>query len=174
MNETATQTDTQTATPTVRPIPEGFHTVTPHLVCEGAAAALAFYVQAFGAVELSRMPDPAGRLMNAQLRIGDSVIMLNDDFPDYGLPGPLALQGTPVAIHLYVPDVDASFAQAVAAGATPVMEPADQFWGDRYAVVKDPFGHRWSMATHKRDLTPEQMKQELAASMAQQQSCAGG
>lgn len=164
------QTDHQT----VRPIPEGFRSVTPHLVCEGAAAALDFYVTAFGAVEISRMPGPDGRLMNAQMRIGDSMIMLNDDFPDYGLPGPLALQGSPVAIHLYVPDVDASFAQAVAAGATPLMPPADQFWGDRYAVVKDPFGHRWSIATHKRDLTPEQMHQELAASLAQQQSCPGG
>jgi PhnB protein len=158
----------------VRPIPEGFRSITPHLVCEGAAAALDFYAKAFNAVEISRMPGPDGKLMNAQLRIGDSMLMLNDAFPEYGAPGPLALKGTPVVVHLYVPDVDAAFAQAVAAGATPMMPPADQFWGDRYAMLQDPFGHRWSIATHLRDMTPDQIRDEMAAAMAKQQTCVGG
>lgn len=158
----------------VRPIPEGFHTVTPLLMCAGAADAIEFYKKAFGAIEVGRMPSPDGRIMHASLRIGDSPLMLADECPEYGSLGPLALKGTPVTVHLYVRDVDAMFAQAVAAGAKPIMPPAEMFWGDRYGQVVDPFGHRWSIATHTRDLTPEQMQKEFEAMMAQQQGCAEG
>jgi uncharacterized glyoxalase superfamily protein PhnB len=146
----------------VRPIPEGFHTVTPHLVCmgAGAAAALDFYAKAFGAVELSRMPGPGGKLMHAQMRVGDSFIMLADYFPEFG-SFPIAQEGSPVFIHLYVPDVDAVFQQAINAGATQLMPPQDMFWGDRYGMLADPFGHRWSIATHKIDMTPEQMQEAM-------------
>jgi uncharacterized glyoxalase superfamily protein PhnB len=157
----------------VRPIPEGFHTVTPHLVCAGAAEAIEFYKKAFDAVELSRMPSPDGRIMHASLRIGDSPLMLADEFPNFASLGPLALKGTPVVIHLYVRDVDAVYAQAIAAGAKAIMPPTDTFWGDRYGQLSDPFGHRWSLATHTRDLTPEQMQEEFKKMMAQQQACPG-
>jgi uncharacterized glyoxalase superfamily protein PhnB len=156
----------------VRPIPEGFHTITPHLVCSGAAEALTFYKQAFGAVENSRMPGPDGKIMHAQMRIGDSLLMLADDFPDYGCVGPNALKNTPVYIHLYVEDVDAVYARAVEAGAKPIMPVSDMFWGDRYGQIEDPFGHRWSIATHKRDLTPEQIQEEMEKS-PMGQDCAG-
>lgn len=146
---------------TVAPIPPDMHTVTPHLVCEGAAAALAFYQRAFNAVETARMADPNGKIMHASMRIGDSTIMLVDDYPDYGSLGPKALKGSPVTLHLYVSDVDAAFAQAVAAGATARMAPADMFWGDRYAMLVDPFGHNWSIATHVRDMTPEEMRRAM-------------
>ena len=146
----------------VRPIPEGMHTVTPHLVCAGAAAAIDFYVAAFGAIDAGRMPGPDGRLMHAQVRIGDSHVMLVDEMPEWGAFGPLALKGSPVTIHLYVPDVDASVARAVAAGATVTMPVADMFWGDRYGQVVDPFGHRWSLATHVRDVSREDMQAAMA------------
>jgi uncharacterized glyoxalase superfamily protein PhnB len=149
----------------VAPIPAGFHTVTPHLVCEGAADAIEFYKKAFNAVELARMPGPDGKLMHAQLRIGTSNIMLVDDFPDWGSVGPKALKGSPVTIHLYVEDTDALYNQAIAAGATAKMPPADMFWGDRYGVLIDPFGHSWSIATHQRDMTPEEMQAEMQKSM---------
>lgn len=141
----------------VRAVPEGMHSLTPHLICRGAAEALDFYARAFGAVELVRLPGPDGRLMHATLRIGDANLMLVDEMPEWGALGPLALGGTPVTLHLYVDDVDASFQRAVAAGATPKVPPADMFWGDRYGQVIDPYGHRWSIATHVRDVTPEQM-----------------
>jgi uncharacterized glyoxalase superfamily protein PhnB len=149
----------------VRPIPEGYRSVTPHLVCERAAEAIAFYQKAFNAVEDARLAGPDGRIMHAELRIGDSAIMLCDDFPDYGSRGPLAIGGTAVVIHLYVNDADAVWAQALAAGAKPIMPLADMFWGDRYGQVVDPFGHRWSIATHQRDLTPQQIQDEMAKSM---------
>lgn len=149
-------------TASVRPIPEGMHTITPHLFCEGAAEAIAFYKQAFNAEELGRLPGPDGKIVHAQLRIGDSALMLCDAAPQCGGFGPLALKGSPVTIHLYVNDVDATFAQAVKAGATVRMAVADMFWGDRYGALTDPFGHHWSIATHKRDLTPEQIGEGLA------------
>src|ERR1700741_2442352 len=142
----------------VKPIPEGMHSVTPHLVCDGAANAIDFYKKAFNAVELSRLPAPDGKLMHSAIRIGDSTIMLVDEFPQWGSVGPKALKGSPVTIHLYVENVDATFAQAVAAGATVKMPVADMFWGDRYGVLDDPFGHHWSVATHMRDLTPEEIQ----------------
>lgn len=146
----------------VKPIPEDMHTVTPHLVCEGAAEAIEFYEQAFGAVELARLPGPEGKLMHAMIRIGDSPVMLVDDFPDWGSVGPKALGGSPVTIHLYVEDVDATVERAVAAGARITMPVADMFWGDRYGIVEDPFGHRWSVATHIRDVSPEEIRAAVA------------
>ena len=148
------------------PIPAGMHTVTPHLICAGAADAIDFYKRAFGAVELSRLPGANGRLMHASVRIGDSVVMLVDEMPEWGALGPKALKGTPVTIHLYVEDVDVFAAQAAAAGAKVTMPVADMFWGDRYGQLEDPFGHRWSVATHVRDVTPAEMQgamQKMAA-----------
>ncbi|NML60684.1 VOC family protein [Massilia sp. RP-1-19] len=144
-------------TQNVKPIPEGVHAVTPHLVCAGAAEAIEFYKKAFNAVEIHRMPGPGGKLMHGAIRIGDSMVMLADEFPEWGSKGPKTLGGTPVTIHLYVEDVDAVFAQAVSAGATPAMAVADMFWGDRYGMLIDPFGHSWSVATHIKDLTTEEM-----------------
>lgn len=148
---------------TVAPIPPGMTAITPHLVCRGAADAIAFYVKAFGAIERARLPAPDGKLMHALITIGDAPLMLVDEFPDYGCLGPLALKGSPVTIHLYVTDVDATVARAVEAGAKVTMPVADMFWGDRYGQLEDPFGHRWSVATHTRDLSPE----EIAAAAAQ-------
>lgn len=147
---------------TTSPIPQGMHTVTPHLVCARAAEAIDFYKKAFGAEELSRQPGPDGRLMHAALRIGDSVIFLTNEYPEWNSFGPLALKGTPVTIHLYVPDVDASFERAVEAGAKVAMPLDDMFWGDRYGTVEDPFGHRWSLATHKRDVAPDEIREAMA------------
>jgi uncharacterized glyoxalase superfamily protein PhnB len=137
--------------------------VSPYLICAGAADAIEFYRRAFGAEETVRAPGPDGRLIHACLRINGATVMLSDEFPAYGMVGPNALGGSPVTIHLMVPDVDAAFARAVEAGATVTMEVADQFWGDRYGSVKDPFGHNWSLATHLRDMTRE----EIVAAMAQ-------
>lgn len=150
------------ATPATQPIPQGMHTVTAHIVCEGASDAIAFYKKAFNAQELSRLPGPNGKVMHAAIRIGDSVLMLMDDFPEWGSLGPKALKGSPVTLHLYVTDVDASMKQAEAAGATVAMPVADMFWGDRYGQVIDPFGHRWSIATHKFDYSPEEIQQNMA------------
>ena len=149
--------------PQVKPVPDGMHTVTPHLVCEGAADAITFYKQAFGAVELDRLPGPQGKLMHAMLRIGDSAVMLVDEFPDYGSFGPKSLKGSPVTIHLYVEDVDATVKRAVAAGAKITMPVDDMFWGDRYGKIEDPFGHHWSVATHIRDVSPEEMQAAMNA-----------
>ena len=146
----------------VKPIPDGMHSLTPHLVCNGAADAIEFYKRAFGAVEMGRVPGPDGRLMHAQVRIGDSALMLVDEWPDMGAVGPKALKGSPVTIHLYVTDVDATVTQAVAAGAKVTMPVDDMFWGDRYGRLEDPFGHQWSVATHKRDLSPEEIKAGMA------------
>jgi PhnB protein len=144
-------------------IPAGMHSVTPHLVCDGAGAAIDFYVEAFGAADQGRMPGPDGRLMHAQIRIGDSYVMLVDENRQFGMLGPKSLNGSPVTIHLYVDDVDRSFERAVAAGATSVMPPADMFWGDRYGVLEDPFGHRWSIATHQREVSADEMQQAIKA-----------
>ena len=149
------------ATQSVNPIPEGMHTVTPHLVCAGAGAAIDFYKKAFGATETSRMPGPGGKLMHASIRIGDSSVMLVDEMPEWGSLGPKVLKGSPVVIHLYVDDVDAFTTRAVAAGAKVTMPVADMFWGDRYGQLEDPFGHRWSVATHVRDVSPSDMQQAM-------------
>ncbi len=151
------------------PIPEGMHTVTPHLVCDGAAKAIEFYKKAFNAIELIRMPGPEGKLMHAMIRIGDSTVMLMDESPVWGSLGPKSLKGSPVTIHLYVEDADAVANRAVAAGATLIMPVQEMFWGDRYGHLEDPFGHRWSVATHVRDLSPEQLQQ--AAQKASAEGC---
>ena len=144
-----------------KPIPDGMHTVTPHLICAGAADAIEFYKKAFNAVEVSRMPGPGGKLMHASIRIGDSAVMLVDEAAEWGMLGPKALQGSSVFIHLYVDDVDAFSARAAAAGAKITMPAADMFWGDRYGQLEDPFGHRWSVATHVRDMTTAEMQEAM-------------
>jgi uncharacterized glyoxalase superfamily protein PhnB len=144
-----------------KPIPEGMHSVTPHLVCAGAAKAIDFYKQAFGATELARLPGPQGKIMHAAVRIGDSTVMLTDEMPEWGSLGPKALKGSPVTIHLYVPDADAFVARAAKAGAKVTMPVAEQFWGDRYGRIEDPFGHHWSVATHVRDVSGEEMQQAM-------------
>lgn len=146
----------------VKPVPEGMHTVTPHLVCADAAKAIAFYQQAFNATEMMRIPGPGGKLIHACVRIGDSLVMLVDENPQWGCLGPLALKGSPITIHLQVEDVDAVFDQAVRAGAKITMPVADMFWGDRYGRVEDPFGHHWAIATHIRDVSPEEIRQAAA------------
>ncbi|CDY75532.1 Glyoxalase family protein [Caballeronia glathei] len=149
------------STPSVKPIPEGMHSLTPHLVCANAGEAIDFYVKAFDAVEMHRLPGPNGKLMHGMVRIGDSALMLVDEMPEWGTLGPKALKGSPVTIHLYVKDADATVAQAVAAGAKVTMPVTDMFWGDRYGQVEDPFGHRWSVATHTRDVSEAEMQEAM-------------
>ena len=149
------------STAKVKPIPDGMHSVTPHLICSDADAAIDFYQKAFGATNVHRMPGPDGKLMHGQMRIGDSQVMLANENAQFGMLGPLALKGSPVIIHLYVEDADAFVAKAAAAGAKVTMPVADTFWGDRYGVVEDPYGHRWSIATHTRDVTPAEMQQAM-------------
>ncbi len=149
------------------PIPAGFRTVTPYLVVRDADAALDFYRRAFGAQEISRHTGPDGRsIINAMMRIGDSIVMLNDEFPEWGCLGPESIGGTPVTIHLYVEDADAVFQRALAAGAVATMQVDDTFWGDRYGKLRDPFGHEWSIATHIEDLTPQQIRSRAEAFFA--------
>jgi PhnB protein len=145
----------------IKPIPDGMHSVTPYLTCAGAADAITFYIKAFGATELFRLPGPQGAVMHAQIKIGDSVVMLGEECAERGALGPKARKGTSVTIHLYVNDVNTAFAKAVAAGATVKMQLEDMFWGDRYGVLEDPFGHQWSLATHMRDVGPEEMQQAM-------------
>lgn len=147
----------------IKPVPEGMHTVTPHLVCAGAAGALEFYKKAFNAVELMRVPGPQEKLMHACIRIGDSLVMLADEFPDCGSYGAKALKGSPVTLHLQVENVDALFKQAVGAGAKVVMPVDDMFWGDRYGRLEDPYGHSWAIATHVRDVSPEELQKAAQA-----------
>ncbi|GJL56195.1 MAG: glyoxalase/bleomycin resistance protein/dioxygenase superfamily protein [Nitrospirales bacterium] len=145
--------------PQVKPIPEGMHTVTPHLICADAANAIEFYKKAFNAVEIVRLPGPQGKLIHAHIQIGDSAVMLVDEFPDWGSFGPTSLKGSPVTIHLYVEDVDAFVDRAVDAGAKLTMPLEDTFWGDRYGKLEDPFGHQWSVATHIREVSPDEIQQ---------------
>jgi PhnB protein len=152
----------------VNPIPEGYHTLTPMLVCAGAAAAIEFYKKAFGAVELSRLPGPGGTLLHALIRIGDSNMALTDEVPAMGARAPKALGGSPVTIHLSVKDAAATMRQAEAAGATVKMPVSDMFWGALYGMFEDPFGHSWSVATQVRDLTPEQIQAAMQAQFAGQ------
>jgi PhnB protein len=143
------------------PIPQGMHSVTPHLICAGAADAIEFYKKAFGAIEAARLPGPNGKLMHAAVRIGDSTVMLVDEMPEWGALSPKSLKGSPVTIHLYVDDADTVVARAVKAGAKVTMPVDDMFWGDRYGKIEDPFGHHWSVATHVRDVSPEEMQQAM-------------
>lgn len=145
----------------VKPVEEGMHTITPHLVCANCREAIAFYKRAFGAEEVMTMDMANGKVGHAMLRIGDSPLFLADEFPDYGSFGPLSLKGSPVTLHLSVPNVDAVWERAIAAGASVRMELADQFWGDRYGQLDDPFGHRWALAQHIRDVSPQEMEEAL-------------
>jgi PhnB protein len=144
-----------------KPIPAGFHTVTPYLVVRGAAKAIDFYKRAFGAEERMRMPGPEGRVMHAEIQIGDSILMLSDEMPDMGSKSPQTLGGSPGSLFLYVQDVDRAFQRAVDAGAQVKMAVADMFWGDRFGQVVDPFGHEWGLATHKEDLTPQEIARRM-------------
>lgn len=159
-----------------KPIPEGFRSVTPHMVLRHAADAIEFYKHAFGAEEICRMPMPGDskKLMHAAIRIGDSIIMMADEFPGCGgnHASPQTYGGSTVSIHLYVPDVDVAMARAVKAGAKVTMPQMDMFWGDRYGQVVDPFGHNWSLATHVRDLTPEEIAKGAEECMAQMAAAA--
>jgi PhnB protein len=160
----------------VKPIPDGFHTVTPYLTVNDAARAIDFYKRAFGAQETVRMQGPPGKIGHAELKIGDSIVMLADEMPGSGCRSPQALGGSTVNIFLYVKDVDSAFKQAVSVGAKADAEPVDMFWGDRYGKLTDPFGHSWSLATHKEDVAPEEMKkrsQAALSSMAQKTRSAG-
>jgi uncharacterized glyoxalase superfamily protein PhnB len=144
----------------VKAIPEGYHSIQPYLHVRGATAAMEFYKQAFGATEIMRMQQPDGRLGHAEIRIGDSVVMLADEFPEYGSLSPQSTGGTGMGLHIYTEDVDAAFDRAVKAGAKVDMPVSDMFWGDRYGKLSDPFGHKWSIATHKRDMSLEEMEEE--------------
>ncbi len=150
----------------VRPIPEGHHAVTPYICIRDAAKAIDWYKKAFGATEISRMPSPDGKVMHAEIRIGDSFIFLSEEAPSMGTKGVQGYGGSPVSIHLYVPNVDTTFQSAVAAGATAGMPPGNMFWGDRFAKVTDPFGLGWSIATHIEDVKPEEMGKRAAAFFA--------
>lgn len=150
----------------VKPVPDGYHTVTPYLIVDGAAQAIEYYRKAFGASELLRMPDPQGRIGHAEIRIGDSVIMLADEHHEMGYRGPRALGGSSVSILLYLPDVDTVFQRAISAGGKSLRPVADQFYGDRMGTLEDPFGHVWTIGTHIEDVTPEEMKRRMAAAHA--------
>ena len=146
----------------VKPVPDGYHAVTPYLIVNDGPAALEFYKNAFGAVELLRMPRPDGRIGHAEIKIGDSPVMLADEHPEIGALSPQSVGGSPVSIHLYVTDVDAMFNQAVAAGASVVRPLQNQFYGDRTGGVKDPFGYQWYIATHIEDVSPEELQRRAA------------
>jgi len=147
----------------VKSVPDGYHTVTPYLIINGAVQALEFYKRAFGAAETVRMPDPKGRIAHAEIKIGDSMIMLADEHPEMGHRGPRTLGGTSVSILLYVPDVDTVFDRAIKAGAKSQRPVADQFYGDRMGTLEDPFGHVWTIGTHIEDVSAEEMKRRMAA-----------
>ena len=149
----------------VKPIPDGYHSVTPYLIVKGAARALEFYQKALGAKELMRLPGPDGRVGHAEIKIGDSRIMLADECPEMSATSPQALGGTPVGLCLYVEDADAVFNRAVAAGAKVVRPVQDQFYGDRSGTLEDPFGHKWTIGTHKEDVSPEELQRRMAAFM---------
>lgn len=149
----------------VRPIPEGYHSISPAITCKNASAAIDFYKEAFGATEINRMAGPGGRVMHAELRIGDSVIFVSDEFP--GMSAAPTSGSTPSSyLFLYTPEVDVVFNRAIAAGAQASMPVSDMFWGDRYGKLTDPFGHSWSVATHKEDVAPEEMKKRMKEAMS--------
>ena len=147
----------------VKPIPEGYHSVTPYLIIKGAAEAIEYYKRSFGATELFRMPAPDGKIGHAEIKIGDSPIMLADEHPDLGHVGPQTLGGTSVGIMIYVDDVDTMFKKAISGGGQEIKPLQDQFYGDRSGTLKDPFGHMWTVATHVEDVAPEEMEKRMAA-----------
>ena len=150
----------------VKPIPDGYHSLTPYLTVRDAAKAIEFYKQAFGAVERGVMKGPDGKVMHAELMIGDSIVMLADEFPDFGSLSPESIGGSPMGLHIYLDGVDAAFDRAVKAGAIVEMPVMDQFWGDRYGKLKDPFGHKWSIGTHIKDMSADEMKKAMDEAMA--------
>ena len=149
----------------VKPIPDGYPRVTPYLNVDGASAAIDFYSKVFGATERMRMPSPGDRIGHAELEIGDSIIMLADEHPEMGVRGPKAIGGSPVTIHVYVDDVDGVFELAVKEGATATRQVEDQFYGDRSGQFEDPFGHRWSVATHVEDVPADEMAKRMTEAM---------
>jgi uncharacterized glyoxalase superfamily protein PhnB len=152
---------------TAKAIPEGYRTITPYMTVRDAARAIEFYKQAFGAEEKGVMKGPDGKIGHAELRIGDSIIMLGDEFPEFGSLSPQSTGGVGMGLHIYIEDVDSAFDRAVKAGATVEMPVADMFWGDRYGKLVDPFGHKWSIGTHKRDVTMEEMDEAQKEFMKQ-------
>jgi len=146
-----------------KPVPAGYHTATPYMIVNGAAKAIEFYKNAFGATELMRIAQPNGKIGHAEIKIGDSPIMLADEYPEMGARSPQSLGGSPVSIMLYVDKVDAVVKKAVAAGAKVVRPVEDKFYGDRSGTLEDPFGHQWHISTHQEDVTPEEMKKRAAA-----------
>jgi PhnB protein len=150
-----------------QPVPPGFHTLTPHLIVRDAARAITFYEKAFGAQLLRKMLTADGKVMHAAMKVGDSMLMLNDEFPEWGALSPVSSGGSGVTLHMYLENVDAAFQKAVSAGAEVKMPLMDQFWGDRYGIVADPFGHKWSLATHVRDVSQEDMAQAQAQAMSE-------
>jgi PhnB protein len=151
----------------VKPIPEGYHTVTPHLIIKGAADAIEFYKKAFGAEVRGIHSGPGNAVMHAEIKIGNSILMMNDEFPDFGSVGPNTRGGTSVVIHIYTEDADGLFNRAIGAGAKVIMPIMDAFWGDRYGQVEDPYGHRWSIATHKEDVSREDLEKRGQQAMAE-------
>lgn len=156
----------------VKPVPEGYHTLTPYFTVRDAARAIEFYKQAFGAQERGVMKGPDGKVMHAELKIGDSIVMLADEFPEFGAVAPESGGSTSMGLHIYVDNVDHAFDRAVKAGAKVEMPVSDQFWGDRYGKLRDPFGHRWSIATHVKDMSADEMKRSMDEAMAQMQKTA--
>jgi PhnB protein len=150
----------------VKPVPDGYHTLTPFLTVRDAVKAIEFYKQAFGAEERGVAKGPDGKVMHAELKIGDSIIMLSDEFPEFGSKSPEAIGGSPMGLHIYLDGVDAAFDRAVKAGATVEMPVMDQFWGDRYGKLRDPFGHKWSIGTHIKDLSMDEMKKAMDEAVA--------
>ncbi len=147
----------------VKPIPDGYHSVTPYLIVKGAAEAIVFYQRAFGATELFRVPGPGDAVMHAEIKIGDSIIMLADEFPQMDALGPKTIGGSPVGLMLYLPDVDEAFHRAIAAGAKELRPLQNQFYGDRSGTVEDPFGHKWTITTHIEDVSSEEIERRMAA-----------
>ena len=150
----------------VKPVPHGYHTLTPFLTVRDAVRAIEFYKQAFGAKERDVAKGPDGKVMHAEIQIGDSIIMLTDEFPEFGSLSPQSIGGSPMGLHIYIENVDSAFDRAVKAGAQVEMPVMDQFWGDRYGKLKDPFGHKWSIATHVKDLSKDEMKHAMDEAMS--------
>ena len=155
-----------------KPIPDGYHTLTPFLTVRDAARAIEFYKNAFGAIDRGAAKGPDGKIMHAELMIGDSIIMLSDEYPEFGALSPLSSGGAGMGLHIYIDGVDAAFDRAVKAGAQVTMPVSDQFWGDRYGKLKDPFGHVWSIATHTKDMSEEEMKRSMDEAMSKMQKTA--
>ena len=150
----------------VKPVPDGYHTLTPFLTVRDAARAIEFYKQAFGAEERGVAKDPTGKIMHAELKIGDSIIMLSDEYPEFGSVSPLSIGGSAMGLHIYLDGVDAAFDRAVRAGAKVEMPVMDQFWSDRYGRLSDPFGHKWSIGTHVKDMSHDEMKKGMDEAFA--------